>query len=127
MNSVKSRTRLTEMLNPETVRIQYLDNVIIGTEDVKKDYEIYDELTEKKRVKKLVVSGRFTNLTTEARKYVQSENSDRSGLIVAEALVMGSLPQRLAANAYFTIIKKVYPVKIFSSEKSAISWLNGFD
>ncbi len=127
MEAIISKTRQIELLNANTVKIQYFNNVIIELEDVMEDYKIYDSVTKNKPFKKLILSGRFTNITPEARKYIQEENTRRVQIITAEALVMTSLHQKMFANIYFSILRKAYPLKVFQKEEAALVWLNQFD
>lgn len=53
------------MLNENTIEIKYSDNFTIELEDAKKDYAEYDAIVKIKRIKKLIIGGRFTSITNE--------------------------------------------------------------
>lgn len=122
--TVESNTRVTSWLKPKLVQVQYKDNIDIDLTDAVEDYRIYDEFTEGKPVKKLILSGKYTIITSEARTYIQSENKKRSDKIIAEAIVIHSLAQRIFANMYFGIIHRSYPLKVFNSKDDALMWLD---
>lgn len=66
----------------------------------------------------------FVTPSPEVKKYVASEG--RSSLVLADAFVISSLPQRLAAKIFSNFNNPVRPVKFFSNEADAILWLQGF-
>lgn len=66
----------------------------------------------------------FVIPTSEVRQYVASE--DRSELVLADAFVINSLPQRITAKLYRVINRPVRPTRIFENEMDAIEWLKGF-
>ncbi|MEX1190999.1 MAG: hypothetical protein WED10_06645 [Brumimicrobium sp.] len=66
----------------------------------------------------------FVTPSKEVSNYVASEG--RSELVVADAFVVKSIPQRLAAKTYYLFKKPVRPTAFFSNEKEALKWLNKF-
>lgn len=115
------------MLNEDTVLIAYQDGVVITKEEAVNDYKVYDEFTQRKRVKKLIISGKFTQITSEAREYIQEENKKRSHVIIAEAIVTHSMYQKILGNFYLNIVKRKYPMRIFSDIEEAKVWLENVD
>lgn len=51
---------------------------------------------------------------------------ERTRLVVADAFVVKSFSQRLAAKAYHIIKKPKKPTAIFSSEEKAMEWLESY-
>lgn len=66
----------------------------------------------------------FVTPSKEVNNYVASE--ERSKLVIADAFVMKSLPQRLAAKTYMMFKGPVRPSRFFSNESDAIEWLETF-
>lgn len=66
----------------------------------------------------------FVTPSKEVNSYVASEG--RSKLVLADAFVIRSLPQRLAAKTYILFKNPVRPTQFFSNEPDAIEWLKGF-
>ena len=66
----------------------------------------------------------FVTPSKEVNSYVASE--ERSKLVLADAFIMKSLPQRLAARTYMLFKGPVRPTQFFSNEVDAIEWLKTF-
>lgn len=66
----------------------------------------------------------FVTPSKEVNNYVASEK--RSKLVLADAFVMKSIPQRLAAKTYVLFKNPAIPTHFFSKEHDAIEWLKGF-
>ena len=66
----------------------------------------------------------FVTPSKEVSNYVASE--ERSKLVIADAFVMKSLPQRLAAKTYMLFKGPVRPTHFFSNNADAIDWLKTF-
>lgn len=79
----------------------------------------YKLLGNNETIKILAVFPEFTNITPEAREYLQN----RENVAIAEAIVFDSLAQRLVFNFYKLLRQKKYPVKGFQSKDKALIWL----
>lgn len=66
----------------------------------------------------------FVTPSKEVNNYVASE--ERSKLVLADAFVMKSFPQRLAARTYLLFKGPVRPTQFFSNEHDAMEWLKGY-
>ena len=124
--TASSSTRRIEILENDLVRLSYEDEVDVDLIAAKIDYKLYDEITEGKPFRKLVVSGKYTQLSSEAIKFIQAENQKRAHLIIAEAIVVRTLAQRLLGNFYYRLQKPNYNIRMFTSEEKAMNWLNSF-
>lgn len=70
----------------------------------------------------LLTDARVTvDLTTEARKTAAKRENTKN--IVASAIVVKWLAQRLISNVFITVNKPHYPTQVFNDEKKAIKWL----
>ena len=124
--TASSSTRHIELLANDLIRLSYVDDAEVDLMAAKIDYRLYDEITEGKPFRKLVVSGKYTELTNEAIKFIQMENQKRAHLIIAEAIVARTLAQRLLGNFYYRLQKPNYDIRLFTSEQKALNWLNSF-
>ncbi len=61
-------------------------------------------------------------LTTEARDYY---NARAPSLVTAVGIVTTSVVGRVIANFFIALNVGVLPVRLFSDERSAVSWLGG--
>lgn len=66
----------------------------------------------------------FVIPSKEVREFVASES--RSTLVLADAFVVNSLPQRLMANLFIRINKPVRPTKVFNNFGAACAWAKTF-
>lgn len=111
------------MIDDDTIEIIYHDHSKIDLEAIKAAFAKYDAFTTK-RLKKLTIAGEHTEITAEARKYGHEQSKARRKFIIAEALVVNSLPQKMVANFYSAFIKDLYPIKYFTDAESAKQWLD---
>lgn len=115
-------TRVCTILQREDgiVTMRFKDDVEIGKSDIDEMINTRGELSPGK-VKILIVTGIRASITKEARQY--NKEAHREANTQAEALVVRSLPTRIAVNFYYRIRRTSYPVKIFRDEVSALKWL----
>ncbi len=82
------------------------------------------EIAQGRKMPILYTSTKFVIPSKEVREYVASEN--RSSLVVADAFVINSLPQRLAARFFLRFNKPVRPTRFFENKEQALKWLRTF-
>jgi hypothetical protein len=115
-----------EMLDDQTVEIRYKDMVNVSFEDMR---ELLDELyriTSNRKLKRLIVISKNSSLDLKARLLLQEENKDRKDKIIAEAVLVNSLAQKMTTNFYLKFIKDIYPSKFFTDYQKAIEWLKNY-
>lgn len=61
------------------------------------------------------------DLTTDARRTGASKENTKN--LVASAIVVKWLAQRLSANVFIAVNKPHYPTMVFNDEKKAMKWL----
>ena len=111
------------MIQPDTIEVVYHDHIKIDVEGIREGFIQLDKFSEMKRFKKLIIIGKDTEISKEARTYGHSESKLRKNSIIAEALVVHTLPQKMAANFYTAFIKDTYPTKYFTEIEKAKEWL----
>lgn len=114
------------MIDSNTVEVLYKKNVVIQTEDIKEIFHSLYEITEQKRVKRLIVVGGTTTISHAAREYLEQENKLNKDKIIAEAVIVSSLAQKMTINFYLKFIKDSYPSRYFTDLSKAREWLNEF-
>jgi len=114
------------MLDESTFELVFQDEVQIDLEGIKLIDAYCDEIVAGLRLKRLIVSGKNTLMTKEARQYGQDKSKSSKELIIAEAVVVNTLPQKMVANFYFAFIRDFYPAKFFTDINKAKDWLSGF-
>lgn len=94
-------------------------------ENSKEIFEAREKLAEGKPYPILYTSEyRFVTPSKEVKEYVSS--IERTKLVLADAFVIGSFSQRLAAKIYLKLNKPSVPTEFFSTEDEAITWLLTF-
>lgn len=81
--------------------------------------DAFKKLGENQPIKILALFPEFTNITADAREYLQN----RENVAAAEAIVFNSLAQRMIFNFYRFIRQKKYPVRGFQCKEKALEWL----
>ncbi len=101
---------------------QFKAETILEKEDFEQSVHVYQEMGNGELLKVLAEFPEFSDLSNEAREYLQ----DREIPAIAEAVVFKGLAQRLIFNFYKYFRKPVYPIKGFNSIEAAENWLNTY-
>lgn len=107
-----------------TCELFFNDNITITLDAIIKVDKYCKQFTEGRRLKRLVVSGRNSHITREARIYGQETSEGNKAFIAAEAVVVYSFPQKMVANFYFAFLKGLYPTQFFTDIEKAREWLS---
>lgn len=124
--SVSKVIKSIRMYDDRTVEIVYNDDVVINNEDAMESYRILDEFTAGRRLKKLLIVGKNVDINTETRFLIVKENNSRKDSIIAEAVVVNSIAQKIKTNFYIMFLRKIYPTHFFTSVTEAEEWLKQF-
>lgn len=127
LSFISSETRTVRLTDNDLLEIVYYDHAHITSENMMHDFHVFDEVVQRRKVRKLVVFGYNTIIDVDARKLAAEENRKRKSRIAAEALVVKSTSVRLAILMYLLFLRSPYPVKIFSNRESAMAWLEDPD
>ncbi len=114
------------MLDDRTLFLEFNDEVLLDLEAIKCVDRNCDELVAGRKLKRLVIAGKNTLITKEAREYGQAKSRESKSMIIAEAVVVNTLPQKMVANFYFAFIKDFYPAKFFTDINKAKEWLSKY-
>lgn len=110
-------------IEDDIVEILFFDNQVIMPENVMDNYETLDYFTDFKPHKRLIISGHFTEITHAARNTLLRENKKREGVIIAEAIVIHSVAQKIFSYLYYKLNDGNHPIHIFDSLSEAMEWL----
>lgn len=107
----------------QTVEIQYCENVRVNEEDMRELLDHLYRFTENRPMKRLIIITKNSSLDLKARHLLQEENQSRQKTIIAEAVVVNSLAQKMTTNFYLKFIKDLHPCKFFTDLDKARTWL----
>jgi hypothetical protein len=107
-------------LEEDILCLEYNDDLILSEDNVIEFHAIFAKETENRKLKLLVLPGKNTSASREAREYSQRTVLKSLG----EAIVIHSLAQRIISNFYISFKSKAdYPIKMFNSKDVALKWL----
>ena len=115
----------------ETLRVTFdgkfltcelLGDVVINVEHAEIDYEASKKITEGKKFLSLVLASKHTSITREAQK--SSMKKEKYEKVIAQAIVIRSLAQRILGNFMILFIRYPCPAQLFNSKEQAVKWLN---
>ena len=99
-----------------------IGDVEIDVHHVEADFEAAKKLTEGKKYLSLVLASKHTSITPAAQK--RSMAKEKYEHVVAQAIVVKSLAQRILGNFMIKFIKYPMPCELFTSKEKAVQWLN---
>ena len=111
------------MLEDNICEIVFVDRVCIELEDMKQAFELVNSFTNHKPVKKIVITGINTKISKEARFFGHEASLKVKHNIIAEAIIVHSLYQKMVINFYAKFIKDNYPTQFFLDREKAKEWL----
>lgn len=94
----------------------------IEVHHVRKDHKASEEITGGKKFLSLVITSKYTSITPEAQK--ESMTRDKHVNMVAQAIVIHSLSQRILGNFMIRFLRYPCPCQLFTSREKAVAWLN---
>jgi len=103
------------------VFLRYKHEVKVDVEDMYNMFKASYALSKNESYLLLVDAKVLVDVTPEARKV--GSNKKNTLNIIANAIVVKWLAQRLLSNVFIEINKPHLPVRIFNDEKKAIKWL----
>jgi hypothetical protein len=99
-----------------------INDIEIDVHHTEVDFEVSKKITEGRKYLSLVIVNPDTSITRDAQKI--SLRKERYTQIVAQAIVIHSLAQRIIGNFMIHFIKYPSPSKLFTSKEEAIKWLD---
>lgn len=112
-----------QMLDGNICEVIFNDKVKIELEDMRESFELVNTFTNHMPVKKLVITGANTEITKEARLFGHEASLKVKHNVIAEAIIVHSLYQKMVINFYSKFIKDNYPTSFFVDIEKAKEWL----
>ena len=106
------------------VRVRVKDDVHIGYDQSYETFQEVKRIAKGEKVLVLVFTGSGGTLAKEARSF--SITKEASEPTLAEAVVAKGLAQKIIVNFLINLTDVGRPMKIFTKEADAVSWLNTF-
>ncbi len=103
------------------LRIEKKFGVDVQLDDLTDIDNAYKQLLESRKGKFLIVFS--DDCSSDKAMKEKFASKERSAFKKAEALVIGSLSNRLEANFYIRYYKPEHPIAVFTSEEAGIEWL----
>lgn len=89
--------------------------------DIKNMTDAMLHLGKGKQLPVLIIIEKYSDMSDEARTYAASEEALK--YTKANAIVINSIINRMAANFFIRFAKPARPTKMFNNEKNAVLWL----
>jgi hypothetical protein len=123
LERVKDRISTMEVWDNGIIFYKLEDHVTIELEDSKRQLEFlkerYDGVT---KFRVLVESGRFTDISKEAREF--SSRPESNAMTKASAVIVKSLAHRIIINFLINFTSQQnMKMRMFTNKKEAIEWL----
>lgn len=115
-----------QKLDDTTIEIVFREKAMIDLESIKKTYQQLHEVTGDRPHKKLIITGKYTEITKDARIFGMEENKRIAKYVKAEAMVVHSLYQKMVFNFYNQFIKSDINVRLFTDVNKAKEWLKNY-
>ena len=106
------------------VEIRVADNHTCTVEEAQDISRVIRVLGKGKPVPVLRIAGEHSSVADGVREYAASALSQKN--MVADAIVIRSLPQRILGNFYLKMNRPEKPTRLFNSETEAEAWLSKF-
>ena len=122
---MKIETSTAEVfLKDKVVVVKYKADANVALEDVLAIHEAEKKLTSEKKHLTLLDARDFITVSDAALKFGASAKPAKYR--AAAAVLVNTLGMRMLGNMYLIFNKPKVPKKMFSDEKKAMDWLNGF-
>lgn len=106
------------------VEIRYADDHVASLPETRELAEIIALLGDQKPVAVLRIAGEYSDIFTGVREFLASETAQKN--MLADAIVIRSLPQRILGNFYLKVNRPRKPTRLFTSVSEAERWLRDF-
>jgi hypothetical protein len=121
MAKISTSTAAYDTIEPHLFSCTMLEGAHVDLKEVDENLHAILKLAEEVRYAVLVDARATCTITPEAMEYSKRPESYR--LLIAQAIVVDSLPNRLIANFIIKFHKPAAPTKLFSNNKDGIAWL----
>jgi hypothetical protein len=120
MNKIELNKATCELIEEGVILVTYKDKVEIELEDVIELRNVTNQLACGKDYVSIYDAGEETTVTKEAREISTKEGNIQKRKAIA--IIVKHLGQRIIANFFININKKMHPMKVFGKKEDAIKW-----
>lgn len=103
------------------VHCKLFDDKFIDLDDRKSIVAALEDLYSGEKMSVVIETGERMDISKDAKYFDLESRIDR--LVDREALVINSLPTRIAARFYYKLRKAPFPVKTFDNVEEAMEWV----
>jgi hypothetical protein len=121
---IPCRAAVARLRSDGIVEVRVADNHVCSVEEAKEVSDVIRNLGEGKPAPVLRIAGKHSSIGEGVREFIASEESQKR--ILADAIVIRSLSQRLIGNFYLRMNRPRKPTRLFTNEKEAEAWLRQF-
>lgn len=112
-------------LRPDGIaEVRVADDHICSLEEVQEVARVISVLGNRLPLPLLRIAGKFSDVEDGVREFMATDAWQNR--IMAEAIVIHSLPQRILWNFYLKMNRPKKPTFIFTNENEAVAWLRQF-
>lgn len=122
--TIETSTAQISLLKGNIVKMQFKQDIEAGIEDIKQNHEAAREISKSKKHLVLLDVRGFMTGSDKAKAFCASQNPVTYRIAVA--VLVDSLAVRIRCNSFIKFNKPKVPTRMFSHEKQAIDWLQGF-
>ncbi len=121
MENIITKTAVLSYLEKDIILVKILENAEIDVPESEENFLASMELSEGKRYAILVDACVPVQVTPEARVY--GSHPERQKKLIAQAIVVNSLANRLIGNFLIKFNKPPAPTQLFADYETALKWL----
>ena len=121
---IPCKSAVTRLRTDGIVEVRGANSHTSTVEEAREVAEIISMLGNKKPVPVLRIAGKYSDIGSGVREFMASEESQKN--LVADAIVIHSLAQRIIGNFYLQVNRPRKPTRLFTSIGEAERWLRDF-
>ena len=121
---IPCRGAIARLRKDGIVEVRVSDNHTCTVDEAREVAGVIAALGNHKPVPVLRIAGKHSHIETGVREFLASQESQKN--LVADAIVIQSLSQRILGNFYLQINRPRKPTRIFTSVTDAERWLRDF-
>ncbi|HEV7230099.1 MAG TPA: hypothetical protein VGO45_02155 [Bacteroidia bacterium] len=121
MEEVYTKTAAYSFLEEGLLVCRMLENAEVNAEEVDENFELTMKLANGKRYVVLVDARTTVHMSKEGME--RANRPETYKYLIAQAIVVDSLPNRLVGNFIIKFHKPTSPTRLFSTMESATIWL----
>jgi hypothetical protein len=111
------------IVNDRTLEIIYKDQIEVSLSEMESLQKFIHEISSKRALRHLVILGKETSFSDDAKIFIAECNKSGKGKTIAEAVFVPGISQLFSANFYFLFLEETFPFQFFMELERAKEWL----